>query len=392
MNRINISVCILLIFVSFRSIAQQNGFEIGGHLEGLEEGGTVYLYPMGDYEHFTVDTCIVKNGSFFFKGIATDGPRIYELQLTGKEERTARLCINNGEKIVVTCDSSLQKIRHSVIGSFLQYQNGRCQIQLGPLLRATDMYVEAIGAVNASMRRMRDSIGFDPHLMEMFLNQRKQLAASLYMGILNDDAIYDVVIPVLIVGGKLHQADHHSSYAFYVYKRLSEKAKNTFYGKLFQKYSAIAEGQPFPSFTLPTQDGGQLSCKDIFPKGKLTIIHFWTSNSIDKTKYQDELKFFYKKYHDKGLNVIGVYAGKYIDSWKEDLKDGAYPWYNVADLKGKDGPCQQTYLEPAFPNPNDSKLLPDNTTNVLVDANGNIVAWDARELELEYYLWKKFEQ
>jgi hypothetical protein len=149
-------------------------------------------------------------------------------------------------------------------------------------------------------------------------------------------------------------------------------------------------GQPFPLFILPTPDGAQLSCKEIFPKGKLTIIHFWTSNSIDKEKYQNELKFFYKKYHDKGLNVIGVYAGKYMDAWKDELTKGGYPWYNVADLKGKEGPCQRIYREPGLPN-NPTPLEPNNTTNVLVDAYGNIVAWDARDVELQYYLWKKFE-
>ncbi len=101
-----------------------------------------------------------------------------------------------------------------------------------------------------------------------------------------------------------------------VYDKLSDHLKNSYYGKLLKEHLVLAQGQTFSEFTLPTPDGKTCSLRDILPKGKLTLVQFWASNSYNVGHFQEELLALYKKYNEKGLNVIGVSADTSVNKWK----------------------------------------------------------------------------
>jgi hypothetical protein len=63
------------------------------------------------------------------------------------------------------------------------------------------------------------------------------------------------------------------------------------------------------------------------------------------------------------------------------LKSEQHPWYDVINAGGK--LVEQLYNEyGGFRN--------ERITNVLLDADGKIVAWDVKGPELQWYLWKIF--
>ncbi len=72
---------------------------------------------------------------------------------------------------------------------------------------------------------------------------------------------------------------------------------------------ALCVGQPFPYFILPSVDGKELQLKNIVEKSKMTIIHFWASNSFERDIYQKELKALYKKYAKMDFKYCGSIAG-----------------------------------------------------------------------------------
>ncbi len=184
----------------------------------------------------------------------------------------------------------------------------------------------------------------------------------------------------------------HASYWMDIYKSLDERKQNSFLGKWLHEVAILSVGQPFPHFTLSTPEGKNLSLKEVVGNGKATVVHFWSANSNDKSN-QDELRAMYKKYHDKGLNVVGLFHDDsygqrdaytktdLTQQWKDLLKKEEFPWYNVADLRGAESIVDKVYREGGN----------NNTTNVILDAEGKIVAWNARGAALQYYLWKIFQ-
>jgi peroxiredoxin len=181
----------------------------------------------------------------------------------------------------------------------------------------------------------------------------------------------------------MFERSHRAFFWPLVYDSLSDHLKNSFPGKLLKEKILLSVGQPFPLFTLPGLDGKQLALKDVIAKSKLTIVQFYASNSVEVDHYQAELQHAYQVYHAKGLNIVGVCSDTSIRKWKIAAAD--LPWQQVSDLKGEEGVVGKVYHEYGFhgtPQP--------NTTNVLIDANGKIVSWDANGAELLYYLWKTF--
>lgn len=390
---------LLTEFIPFTSFCQQEGgFEISGHLNGLKEGQKIFLTIMelGNFNYGTHDSVSVKNSTFQFKGTVPDGPRLYLLQFGKNNDndmgRVCRLLINNNDKISISCDSDISKIDHSIIDAFLNIKNSPLNSCWQRTQSGIQMYCQNINLIRNNFKKIKDYAGFEPHMVELAIENKNMINSTLYTTFFKDfyrDVLYKPIVPFLLVAMKLYEWNDHASWLMDVYNSLDENVKNNYYGKILKLYGNISVGQKFPLCTLPSTDEKLLNLKDVIDKSKMTLVHFWTANSVDKATYEDELKVFYKKYHEKGLNIVGIYAGKYIDQWKDNLQQGQIPWYNVIDSKGSEGPCQKVYREPGDPT-NPTPLEPNDTTNVLIDEQGRIVAWNVKGIELQYYLWKLF--
>lgn len=163
---------------------------------------------------------------------------------------------------------------------------------------------------------------------------------------------------------------------------LMTRQKKSYYAKVIKDWIPLSVGQPFPEFSLPDIKGNVRSLKDITSKSKITLVHFWANRSDRRKEFQDELRVQYNKYHSNGFNIVGISSDTLAGEWKEVVEREKFPWYNVSDLKGREGIVRKVYHEFGY-NPE----VP-NTTNVLIDASGKIIAWDVSGVELQWYLWK----
>src|ERR1700744_4271736 len=104
---------IILLMVPLCLFAQQDGFTIDGHLDGLKDGETVKL---GDrfkdwHTRVTIDSCLVKDGKFHLSTtFVPDGPRFYEIAFYGHEHTVAgkriggkviNVFLDNGDRVVI---------------------------------------------------------------------------------------------------------------------------------------------------------------------------------------------------------------------------------------------------------------------------------------------------
>lgn len=408
MNAYLKKIILCFIAISYLSISysqNENSFEITGNFKGMDDGGkvTLVLFNSKAYHDYTKyltypDSTFIKNGEFHLKGIVPEGPRRYQLWIDfdkNGNRRIIELWIANGENIRLTADQPLNKINHVYIDHYVTITGSpttESKMRLDPLY---EFWVQAVeGGLNNGIKKVQDSTGFNPQVIGALLSVRDYFNMLLHGLIFSPDDYLDPDrkrAQMFFLG--LYNNTGHASFWADVYKNLSEPEKNSFNGKWLQSLIPITVNQPFPEFKLLASDGKLLSSKGVIAKSKITIVHFWSANSVDRKKYQDEVRAMYKKYHDKGLNVISVFhddtnydnlkAYTKIDvkkQYEDILNAEIFPWYNVADWDYKNGPVETIYREGGG----------NNTTNVIINSEGKIIAWEVKGAELQYYLWKAF--
>lgn len=396
MKTLKFIILALSLICSVIAKAQTNkGFEINGHLDGLEDGVVVKLANRFKDWHYPTwtDSCVVKNGNFHIKSNdVPEGPRQYELYFfKGKnghsynetfidsglryaESHSLSFFLVNGDKIAVKGNKNQWKeinVSGSIANNSLAWES--------PLF---DYALNARSKIEHRLLKIRDSVGYSYPLIEQQMRAKENLFR--YLDSITKDAPrgYQVAIPTLLFW--LHyNGFYHGYFEKDLFSSLPLSVQNSYDGKLERNLALLSIGQPFPDFNLPTPQGHKIALKDFLPQNKITLVHFWGTNSFDVDKYQRELKLFFKKYHPKGLNIIGVSADSSLQEWKDRVDIENYPWTNViAEPKGwKEGSLiNDAYGEGGHRIP--------NTTNVLLDGTGKIIAWDISGIELQYYLEK----
>jgi peroxiredoxin len=374
------------------------GFEISGHIDGVKDGEVVKLgNRFADWHELTwMDSCIVEHGEFRLKSMdpVEEGPRGYQVLFVGHrvEDTTSgnhgniggqviSLFLNNGDKVGIR-GGDINKMPGRDFSDFITIEGSPSDLAgrlLSPLL---EEFAYCYDQINQTLRKVQDSIGFDRGLVQGLIEAKFIADAGLKRVLLNAPPSYAVAIPLIMVNVNDMINSYHAAFVAGLYQKLDKSSKNTSLGREMKENAALSVGQPFPEFVLPTPDGKMISSKEFAAKNKLTVIHFWGSNSYHREQFQKELRGLYANYQSKGLGVIGVSADSVAAEWKSRVMVEQYPWTNVSDLKGnlKGGIVNDVYHEGGHSFP--------NTTNVLVDGNGKIIAWDVYGVELQWYLWK----
>jgi len=133
----------------------------------------------------------------------------------------------------------------------------------------------------------------------------------------------------------------------------------------------LAPGRMAPVFSLAQRDGQVLSLADL--RGKVVLVDFWASWCGPCRELFPWLKEFYKKYHDKGVEILGVSVDKDVKAWEKALDAEKLPWLHVRDekLPGGKHTASDLYDVTGIPH------------LVLIDREGKIVKCGYLEYELE---------
>jgi peroxiredoxin len=372
-----ISVCILLAW-KIEVVAQEKaGYQIRGEIKGLSDGEKVVMKLFGaGWDNTNRDSSYVKNGRFHLTGHVPNGPRMYWMTFSDmKHPGPCILFIDNNQSITITGNSSDIDWSGN-ISPYLDIQGSSTHRDWLLLGSAVDLKEQLLHAIDKQLAKVKDSVGFDKKLVEGVMLVRDKML-ELY----NSTVLKRIPINSAIAFSLHYQFlnGDHSSYITDAYNLLSSEQKESFYGKLLGKYARLSIGQQFPSFELPDPNGSLLSLKDIASKGKVCLVHFWAHNSYNIDRFQEELVAMYKRYHQKGLEIVGISADTNVNKWKGGILGGELEWYQVSDLKGRNGIIESVYHEYG------GNEMP-NTTNVLLDSRGRIIAWDVYGVELQYLL------
>ncbi|MDF1660205.1 MAG: TlpA disulfide reductase family protein, partial [Planctomycetota bacterium] len=132
---------------------------------------------------------------------------------------------------------------------------------------------------------------------------------------------------------------------------------------------AFAIGKAFPDFNVKDVDGNDLSLSA--HKGKVVLVDFWATWCGPCRSELPELMEIYKKYHDKGFDIIGISLDENEKRFKSFVKRQEISWPQYFDGKGWRNALARRYLIDSLP------------AAFLIDQNGNILAKDIRVDALE---------
>ena len=160
-----------------------------------------------------------------------------------------------------------------------------------------------------------------------------------------------------------------------LYQNLNDDVKATSFGKnldrILASVSATEIGAKAPGFEGPTPDGSTLALEDAL--GKVTILDFWASWCKPCRIENPNVVKVYNKYHDKGLNIVGISLDKSNakERWLQAIEDDGLTWQHISHLEFWQDPIAKKYNVRAIP------------ATFILDENGVIIAKNLRGDALE---------
>jgi peroxiredoxin len=380
MKKIALLLSLAAMAVGCKNLAD-NEFEINGTVDPLWEGRTVVLEKQSMFGFKALDTVKVKNAEFTFKDTVTE-PGIYFLRVEQHLNEPITVIVEPGSIDILVRRDSINKSRpggtynndkftefSDVFGKGLkkvQRYEANNQAKFTKAMQAND--TKTATELRDGRQKLMDSWSKD---MVNFVKDNPKA----YVGLLAISQMQQM---------QLKDQDELKK----LYLGLDKSVREGKDGRQLGIYlGAVATGEPkqapaaapaagvkvgdvAPSFSAKNPEGKEISLKESLGP-KVTIIDFWASWCPPCRKENPNMVALYKKFHDKGLNIIGVSLDKTADKWKEAIQKDGLPWAQVSNLMYWDEPIAKQYGVEQIPAP------------FVLDAAGKIVARDIYGDELE---------
>jgi peroxiredoxin len=363
----NIFIILAIVFIFSSCQKESNEYLISAIIDGVPDGKKVTLRTFKDGKPLEVQTTFVKSGKFSMNG-SIKNPDIHLLQVEGTKGALPFILENNKLDITMYKDSldvSLIRgseenvIANKYMGAVRKFkmESDELRKKYSEAQQKRDtLFLKEYIAKNQELRNRNNK-----HNIEFIkANSGKLFAVLILENLLNNNAI------------KINETNN-------LFSSLAKDVQKSVAGirikKLINLRMATEIGAIAPDFTAPDPDGKQISLNEI--KGKVTIIDFWAAWCGPCRKENPNVVKLYEKYHDKGLEIIGVSLdgnSRQKDpkkAWLDAIEKDGLKWHQVSNLNYFRGPVAKQYNIQAIP------------ATFILDSEGKIIAKNPRGPALE---------
>lgn len=302
---------------------KQDGYKISGTVNGGQDGDTVVLVSM---TFDTIQTAIIKNGEFVFKGT----------------QDTAQICY------IIWSSKDNPEI---AIGTIMAHENGNITVKLDTDdnvpseisgTKANDALCalnKAEQAINNEAKLIYETINDTSSTEEAQIeaqskiNDLEERMIELYKSFITEN-IQNVAGQTYLTQFAMMLPDE-----FVIEQIETLPADFTFKGldALRETYDVIAStavGKPFKDIKANTPEGDELSVSDVAKNAKVLMIDFWASWCGPCRAEMPNVKATYDMYHSQGFEIIGISLDQDASDWKQAIADLGMTWPQISDLKG----------------------------------------------------------
>ncbi|WP_018668397.1 TlpA disulfide reductase family protein [Bacteroides gallinarum] len=348
MKKLTYLLAVAAVFAACNS--ENKGYTVTGTIEGATDGDTVYLQTVESRQLVKLDSAVIANGTFTFKGTQdTTANRYITYHPAGTEGMIMDFFLENGK-----IDIKLNGKNSSATGTANNDIYQAIRVQFNDL----DSQMENIYSSMADASLTDEQREAKSKEMNALENKMIEVAkSSIEKNITNAVGVhllksYYYYLDVKELDPLMPQIPAlYSSDATII--RIKENV---------EKMKATAVGQKFTDFEMQTPEGKTVKLSDYVGKGKTVLVDFWASWCGPCRREMPNLVEAYAKYKNKNFEIVGVSLDQNGDSWKEAIEKLNITWPQMSDLKYWNCEGAKLYAVSSIPH------------TVLIDGDGIIIA------------------
>lgn len=363
----------LLAPLLFINCQNKEGYELTGQAIGYEDGTKILVQTFSFKDNFPVtkDTLIVKDGKFSETYSKSSKPVMNILRVEDEQFSV----IYFPENVDLTATLNKEDPRE------FRVEGGKQNKMYNEYVAKNNEFAEKRQDLGMQFQRAQESGDTDiiPLLQSKQLNMMEE-EADYRRNFLKSHP--KSIFSIMVLTGMVDARELSSIEALeYINDLDSDLAQMPQVNQLKDKLEKMKKadiGAKAPEFSGPTPDGETLSLSDAL--GKYTIIDFWASWCAPCRVENPNIVKAYEKYHEKGLNIIGVSLDRDRESWLKAIEDDGLDWYQISHLQFWNDPIIGDYNVTAIP------------AAFLLDENGVIIDKDVRGEALQAKLASLFKE